>query len=212
MSAADTAITGQLFDDSFKEVINPFEVFEIWMEEAIASEINDPTAMSVATVDSAGLPDVRMILLNGRDDRGFVFYTNFQSTKGRELLDNPKAALLFHWKSLRRQVRIRGDVEQVSDAEADAYFATRPRGSQVGAHASAQSRPLENRTELVARIETLEKEFGDNTVPRPAHWSGFRVKPVEIEFWQNGEFRLHDRVLFQRNEASSGWTRSRLNP
>jgi len=209
MTHSDQTMTDQVFDDSYTGDIDPFELFETWLEEAKASEINDPVAMALATVDSDGLPDARMVLLKGRDRRGFVFFTDFGSAKGRELLANPKAALLFHWKSLRSQIRIRGDVEQVSPAEADAYFATRPHGSKIGAHASEQSRPLNSRSELVARIRTLEAQFGDD-VPRPEHWSGFRIKPVEIEFWKDGEFRLHDRVLFRA--IANGWTRQRLNP
>ncbi len=209
MTHSDQTITDQVFDDDNKGDIDPFELFEAWLEEAKVSEINDPGAMALATVDSDGLPDVRMVLLNGRDRRGFVFFTNFGSAKGRELLANPKAALLFHWKSLRRQIRIRGAVEEVTTAEADAYFASRPRGSKVGAHASAQSRPLGSRSELVARSRTLDAEFGDE-VPRPDYWSGFRIKPVEIEFWKDGEFRLHDRVLFRAD--GDAWSRQRLNP
>ena len=205
-------ITDRLFDDSNKGDMEPFEIFETWFGEASASEVNDPNAMALATVDSVGMPDNRVVLLNARDERGFVFFSNFESAKGRQLLAHPKAALLFHWKSLRRQVRIRGDVERVSDAEADKYFAIRPRQSQIGAHASQQSRPLASRAELVARVEKLGAEYDDGAIPRPAYWSGFRVKPLEIEFWKDGAFRLHDRVLFRRDESGSGWTRARLNP
>lgn len=188
-------------------------MFETWLGDAAKSEINDPNAAAVASVDATGLPDVRMLLMNGRDRRGVVFFTNFNSAKARQLLANPKAAVLFHWKSLRRQVRLRGPVEQVSDAEADAYFATRPRLSRVGAHASNQSQPLNARADLVARADALEAEFGEAEVPRPAHWSGFRIMPQEIEFWQDGAFRLHDRVKFTRNgPGDSVWSRSRLNP
>lgn len=205
-------ITDKLFDDSFTDDLNPYEIFEIWFAEAVEQEVNDPTAMVLATVDADGLPNARTMLLNGRSEQGFVFYTNFESDKGRELLAQPKASLLFHWKSLRRQVRIRGAVEQVSDAEADAYYATRPRGSRIGAHASQQSRPLDSRETLIARNEALEKQFGDGDVPRPAHWSGFRVLPVSIEFWKDGAFRLHDRVVFSGGTGANGWVRTRLNP
>lgn len=205
-------ITDKLFDDSFTGDLNPYEIFETWFAEAVEQEVNDPTAMVLATVDADGLPNARTMLLNGRSEQGFVFYTNFESDKGRELLAQPKASLLFHWKSLRRQVRIRGAVEQVPDAEADAYYATRPRGSRIGAHASQQSRPLDSRETLIARNEALEKQFGDGEVPRPEHWSGFRVLPVSIEFWKDGAFRLHDRVVFSGGTGANGWVRTRLNP
>ncbi len=183
------------------------------MAQATEKEINDPNAMALASVDSDGLPDVRMLLLNGRDARGFVCFTNFNSAKGQQLLENSKAAMLFHWKSVRRQVRIRGEMEQISDAEADMYFATRPRQSQIGAHASNQSHPLKSRAELADAVARLEKSFGDADVPRPAHWSGFRLKPTQIEFWQDGAFRLHDRVVFTRKTPTdSTWSRTRLNP
>lgn len=209
----DTAnITDMLFDDSFSGSLNPYEIFEVWFAEAVSQEVNDPTAMVLATVDSDGLPNARTMLLNGRGEQGFVFYTNFESAKGLELLAQPKAALLFHWKSIRRQVRIRGAVEQVSDVEADAYYATRPRGSRIGAHASQQSRPLDSRETLVARNDALEKKFGDGEIPRPPHWSGFRVLPESIEFWKDGAFRLHDRVLFTGGTGAVGWSHKRLNP
>jgi pyridoxamine 5'-phosphate oxidase len=207
-----TELTDRLYDDAFTGEIDPFVLFETWLEEAQTAEINDPNAMAVATVDAVGLPDVRMILLNGRDARGFVFFTNRESRKGLELLAHPKAALVFHWKSIRRQIRIRGEVEEVAPAEADAYFATRPRRSQIGAHASAQSRPLASRAELVARADNLEENFEGKDVPRPAYWSGFRVKPIEMEFWKDGEFRLHDRIRFHRETPEGSWTRTRLNP
>lgn len=190
-------------------VPDPFDLFDAWFAEAVASEVNDPNAMSLATVDPDGMPDVRTVLLKGHDHGGFVFYTNLQSAKGRELAANPRAALLFHWKTRRRQVRIRGPVSQVTDAEADAYFATRPRTSQLGAWASDQSRPLRARAELEARVAEMEGRFpGD--VPRPPHWSGFRVTPVEMEFWQDGPFRLHDRFLYRRE--GDRWAVSRLFP
>jgi pyridoxamine 5'-phosphate oxidase len=173
------------------------------------SEPNDPNAMALASVDGEGLPDVRMVLLKGHDAKGFVFYTNFESAKGRELLAHPKAAALFHWKSLRRQVRVRGPVSAVTDREADAYFATRSRGSQLGAWASRQSQPLESRAVLeAAAAEFASKYPGD--VPRPPYWRGFRLAPQEIEFWHDGHFRLHDRIVFRRK--GEGWEKTRLYP
>lgn len=203
-------LTDALFDDAFTGTIDPFALFADWQAEARQSEINDPHAMAVASVDADGLPDVRMVLLNGFDEFGFVFFTNFESAKGQQILGQPKLALLFHWKSLRRQVRVRGPVEVVSATEADAYFAGRPRGSQIASSASAQSRPLASRTELMDRVAALETRVGDGPVPRPPHWSGFRVIPSAIEFWKDGAFRLHDRVRFTR--AGDGWQRQRLNP
>ena len=191
---------------------DPFALFDEWLKEAEAKELNDPTAMSVASVDEAGMPDVRTILLKGHDPDGFVFYTNFESAKGRQLLAQPKAALLFHWKSLRRQVRVRGPVSRVTDAEADAYFNTRHLQSRLGACASDQSRPLDSRATLEARVKAASERYPDGNVPRPPYWSGFRVTPLAIEFWQDGAFRLHDRVLFQRGKAGEPWTRQRLYP
>jgi pyridoxamine 5'-phosphate oxidase len=188
---------------------DPFELFETWLKAAREAEPNDANAMALATVDADGLPDVRMVLLKDVDD-GFVFYTNTQSAKGQEIASNPQAALLFHWKSLRRQVRIRGAVERVSDAEADAYFATRARHSQIGAWASDQSRPLPDRLALEKRVAEFGLKFGLGKVPRPPHWSGFRVRPEAIEFWRDRPFRLHERLVFQR--AAGGWTTSRLFP
>ena len=196
----------------------PFALFQEWFADAEKHELNDPNAMALATVDSTGLPNARMVLLKGVDDpddgprRGFVFYTNFESAKGQELLGNSKAALLFHWKSLRRQVRIRGDVTEVSDAEADAYFNSRPRGSRIGAWASDQSRPLESRFALEKSVATFTAKFHIGEVPRPPHWSGFRVIPLEIEFWHDRPFRLHERVVFRRAEPVSSWTKGRLFP
>ncbi|WP_404405746.1 pyridoxamine 5'-phosphate oxidase [Pelagibacterium halotolerans] len=211
MTAQSSLLTDKLLDDSYEGQIDPFALFSEWLEAARENEINDPNAMTLATVDETGMPDARVVLLNGRDERGFVFYTNFGSAKGRELQAHPKAALLFHWKSLRRQIRIRGPVEAVSDAEADAYFATRPVQSRLGAHASAQSQPLQSRQALVDKVEELQAEFGDD-VPRPDYWSGFRVKPLEIEFWKDGAFRLHDRFVFRREGLDASWTRTRLYP
>ena len=190
---------------------DPFPVFDAWMAEARAAEPNDPNAMALATVDADGSPDVRMVLMNGLDRRGFVFYSHLGSAKGRELAAQPRAAALFHWKTLRRQVRIRGPVEQVSDAEADAYYATRPRLSRIGAWASKQSQPLASREELLAAVAAREAEFEGREPPRPPHWTGFRIVPHSIEFWLDQPFRLHDRALFSRG-ADGGWTRTRLYP
>ena len=189
---------------------NPIEVFREWLAEAEAAEPNDPTAMAVATVDAAGNPSVRMLLLKGLDERGFAFYTNFESRKGRELLAQPRAALCFHWKSLRKQVRVEGPVEIVSEAEADAYFHSRARVSQIGAVASDQSRPLDSRATLEARVAGIEAMLDGVEVPRPPNWSGFRVIPESIEFWKDGAFRLHDRILFRRQGLD--WATERLYP
>lgn len=194
----------------FTEANEPIALFEAWLAEASASEPNDPNAMSLATVDADGMPNVRMVLLKGLDSRGFAFYTNIESDKGRELDAAGKAAALFHWKSLRRQVRVRGPVERVSDAEADAYFATRPRGSRLGAWASAQSRPLESRFALEKAVARVTARYPIGEIPRPPHWTGYRILPVSIEFWHDRQFRLHDRVRFDR--AGEGWIRTRLYP
>jgi pyridoxamine 5'-phosphate oxidase len=210
---ATKTLSGRIFNDDDSGPIDPFALFEEWFAAAKESEPNDPHAMAVASVDKAGLPDVRMVLMNARDHRGFVFFTNFESRKGEELLAHPKAALVFHWKSLRRQIRARGLVEVVAPEEADRYFATRSRNSQLGAHASRQSRPLASRAELMQAVEGVRTGIGDdNPVPRPKHWSGFRIVPTEIEVWQDGEFRLHDRVRFSRADTIGPWTRQRLYP
>jgi pyridoxamine 5'-phosphate oxidase len=196
---------------------DPFAMFEAWLAEASASEPNDPNGMALATVDADGLPDVRMVLLKGLDGpelsaRGFVFYTNLESAKGRELAANPRAALLFHWKSLRRQVRVRGYITPVTPEEADLYFASRPRLSRIGAWASDQSRPLESRFALEKRVAHFTTQFGLGEIPRPPHWSGFRLTPLQIELWRDRPFRLHDRVLFRRTGPAAAWTKSRLYP
>jgi pyridoxamine 5'-phosphate oxidase len=189
---------------------DPFALFADWLKEALEKELNDGNAMAVATVDEAGLPDVRMVLLKDVDPDGFVFYTNLESAKGRQLEADPKAALLFHWKSLRRQVRVRGAVSRVSDAEADAYFATRARSAQLGAWASDQSRPMGDRLALEKRIAEMGLRFGLARPPRPPHWGGFRVTPQVFEFWRDRPFRLHERLVFRR--APGGWTTERLFP
>jgi pyridoxamine 5'-phosphate oxidase len=189
---------------------DPFALFGEWLRQALAKEPNDGNAMALATVDEAGLPDVRMVLLKDVDAAGFVFFSNVESAKGRQLAANPQAALLFHWKSLRRQVRVRGAVTPVSDAEADAYWATRARSAQIGAWASEQSRPLPDRHALEKRIAEFGLRFGLGKAPRPPHWSGFRLAPRTLEFWRDRPFRLHERLVFER--AGEGWTTRRLYP
>ncbi|PJI54953.1 pyridoxamine 5'-phosphate oxidase [Methylobacterium radiotolerans] len=189
---------------------DPVGLFAAWMKEAEASEPEDANAMALATAGSDGLPDVRMVLLKDFDARGFVFYTNTQSTKGEELAQNPQAALVLHWKSLRRQVRARGPITPVTAAEADAYFQRPPPGEPPRCDASQQSRPLADRATLMSAVAELSERYGDGPIPRPEHWTGFRIAPVSVEFWQNGDFRLHDRVRFTRTGA--GWSRARLYP
>lgn len=189
---------------------NPLTIFEAWLAEAREKELNDSNAMALAAVGEDGTPSLRMVLLKGYDEAGFVFYTNFESRKGRHILAHPKAALLFHWKSLRRQVRIEGPASQVSEAEADAYYNSRPRSSQIGAWASEQSRPLESRFELEKRVARFAAKYAIGKVPRPPHWSGFRVAPRLIEFWQDGAFRLHDRLVYHR--AENGWRTEKVYP
>lgn len=196
----------------FTEAGEPFDLFGAWFEDARKSEINDPNGMALATADAEGLPNVRMVLMKEYDARGFVFYTNFESAKGREILAGRKAAGLFHWKSLRRQVRFRGAVEQVTDAEADAYFASRPRDARIGAWASQQSRALESRFALEKAVVYYGAKFAVGDVPRPPHWSGFRIRPVEMEFWHDRPFRLHDRVVFRRPSPEGAWDKTRLYP
>lgn len=203
-------LTEKLFDDGDRSSLDPFALFEEWYALAKQSEPNDPHAMALASVDSDGLPDVRMVLLNTRDARGFCFFTNFGSAKGRQLLANPQAAMVMHWKSLRRQVRMRGPVEVVTPAEADAYFSSRAKGSQIASSASEQSRPLPTKQILLDKVAELTAQTGKGDVVRPDHWSGFRIVPTSIEFWKDGEYRLHDRVRFTRDAA--GWTSTRLYP
>lgn len=202
--------TPQAADFSNEE--EPIRLFENWLKEAEAREINDANAMALATVDEAGMPNLRMVLLKGVDARGFVFYTNTESAKGRELETNPRAALNFHWKSLRRQVRLRGNIERVSDAEADDYYSSRARGSRIGAWASQQSRPLEGRFALEKAVARYTAQFGIGAIPRPAWWSGFRLVPLEVEFWHDRPFRLHDRVVFRRASLDRPWQKTRLYP
>lgn len=190
---------------------DPHALFEEWLAEARSSEPNDPVAMALATADAAGRPSVRMVLMKGHDARGFVFYTNRESRKGDELAANPHAALLFHWKSLRRQVRVEGPVQPVADAEADAYFATRSRDSQLGAWASDQSRPLDRREAFEARYGEMDAVYAEGEVPRPPHWSGYRIAPERIEFWTDRAHRLHERRLFVRGEGG-GWSEGLLYP
>jgi pyridoxamine 5'-phosphate oxidase len=194
------------------DAADPIALFGVWLEAAKASEPNDPNAVALATVDEDGLPDVRMVLLKDVDERGFTLYTNTGSAKGRELAANPKAALVFHWKSLRRQVRVRGLVTPVSDAEADAYFASRARTSQIGAWASDQSRPMQGRHELEKRIAEYGLKFGLGKVARPPHWHGYRIAPLAMEFWRDRPFRLHERLVFSRTEPAGAWSTSRLFP
>jgi pyridoxamine 5'-phosphate oxidase len=191
---------------------DPVAIFGRWLEEAIKKEPNDANAMALATVDAEGLPDVRMVLLKDYGPTGFTFYTNTESAKGLELAANPRAALNFHWKSLRRQVRIRGPVTPVSAEEADAYFVTRARDARIGAWASDQSRPMEGMFALQGRVANFAAKFGLGEVPRPPHWNGYRVAPLAIEFWRDRPFRLHERLRYERSQASAAWNVSRLFP
>jgi pyridoxamine 5'-phosphate oxidase len=193
-------------------IMEPFRQFAEWFEQAKRTEPSDPDAVALATVDVDGLPNCRMVLLKGFDERGFVFYTNLDSAKGRELRASPVAALVFHWKSQQRQVRLRGPVEPVSAGEADAYFATRARLSQIGAWASKQSQPLESRFALEQACARFTAKYAFGSVPRPEHWSGFRLVPTTFEFWQDQPFRLHDRVAYRRASPKAAWTKARLYP
>jgi pyridoxamine 5'-phosphate oxidase len=211
-SQADYAAAAAANEAPLPDAGDPLALFAEWFAAAKAKEPNDPNAMALATVDAGGLPDVRMVLLKDYDAAGFVFYTNTESAKGAELAANPKAAVNFHWKSLRRQVRIRGQVTPVSESEADAYFATRAREAQIGAWASTQSRPLEDAMALGKRVVMFTAKFGLGTVPRPPHWNGYRLAPLSIEFWRNRPFRLHDRLAFSRASPDAPWTSARLYP
>jgi pyridoxamine 5'-phosphate oxidase len=223
MMARDKLIPGSPTDDEYErekrgEKIapltggDPFELFTEWFKAATDKEPNDPNAMAVATVDEHGVPDVRMVLLKDFDPRGFTFYTNFESAKGRQLLAQRQAALCFHWKSTRRQIRVRGPVEEVSEAEADEYFHSRARDAQIGAWASEQSHETPGPMALETRVAQFAAKFGLGQIPRPPHWSGFRVKPRSIEFWRSRAFRLHDRLVFSREADDQPWRISRLYP
>ena len=190
---------------------DPIQIFVRWLDEAAATEPSDPNAVALATADAEGMPNVRIVLLKGIEADAFVFYTNYESRKGEELAQNARAAFVCHWKSLRRQVRVRGHVTREEGAIADDYFASRPLESQVGAWASRQSQPLDSREALLAEVERLRRDLGRKP-PRPAYWGGYRLRPVEIELWADGEFRLHDRFRYIRRRDEPGWTRSRLNP
>ena len=192
--------------------MDPLELYADWYQEAKQNELNDPNAMSLATVDINGIPSVRIVLLKGFDVNGFVFYTNLQSRKANEFKNNPNVAVCFHWKSLQRQVRIEGQVSKVSDKEADEYFKSRARLSRLGAWASKQSEILESRDHLLARLKTFEEKYDGETIPRPSHWSGNRIAAKKIEFWEDGEFRLHDRFIFERQSIDGPWTKARLYP
>lgn len=213
----ETGSTGAGGSRDFHGANDPFALFEDWLAQAGLSEPNDPNAMALATVDQRGMPNIRTVLLKGIDDaknpdRGFVFYTNLGSAKAQELTAQGRAALLFHWKSLRRQVRVRGSVTAVEPAEADAYFASRPRGSQIGAWASDQSRFLSSREDLEQRVADIDARFSGTAVSRPPFWSGFRLSPLEIEFWHDRPYRLHDRLVFRRPKLREPWHKQRLFP
>ncbi|AXK41431.1 pyridoxamine 5'-phosphate oxidase [Erythrobacter aureus] len=199
-------------DESAIPQSDPFALFEVWFAEAKESEPNDPNAMALATASDDGFPSVRMVLLKGYGSDGFVFYTNAESRKGEQIRANRRAALLFHWKSLRRQIRLEGPLDEVTEAEADAYFHSRPRVSQIGSAASDQSRPLPDRQVYLDRVAAVEARYPDGDIPRPPHWTGFRLSPRRIEFWRDRQYRLHDRRLFSRDDASDPWTNTLLYP
>lgn len=201
-----------LTSGDFVDAAEPFTLFAQWFEEAKDKEPNDPEAMVLATADADCLPDARMVLLKGWTPKGFVFYTNAESAKGRQLEANMQAAGLFHWKSLRRQVRLRGPVAAVNDAEADEYFASRPRDSRIGAWASQQSRPLESRFALEKSVAAFAAKYAIGAIPRPPYWRGYRIAPIAMEFWSDRPFRLHDRVRFSRAEPDEPWRKERLYP
>ena len=191
---------------------DPDALYEAWMAEAKESEPRDPNAIALATVDRDGRPDVRTVLLKGKDERGFVFFTNAESAKGEQLAAHAEAAFVLYWKSLNRQIRVRGSVESVSDAESDAYFDSRHPRSRVGAIASQQSRPLDSRATLETAVGELEERYGDGPIPRPSYWHGFRIRPFTIEFWADRANRLHDRIVFRRDGVEGGWSKQRLYP
>ena len=197
---------------SIPSIENPLELFGVWFDEARESETADHNAVSIATVDTDGMPNVRTVLLKDYDAQGFVFYTNLESTKGTEILQAGKCAMCFHWKSRQRQVRIRGTIELVTDEQADEYFASRPRQSRIGAWASQQSRPMNGRRDLLAAVAQFGVKYAVGALPRPGYWSGMRLKPLLIEFWQAGDFRLHHRVEYRRDVDGSSWARSMLYP
>jgi pyridoxamine 5'-phosphate oxidase len=201
-----------LTSGDFTAADDPMRLFAAWLKDATGAEPRDPTAMTLATVDDDGLPNARMVLLKGADERGFVFYTNMESAKGRELDRHPAAALVFHWKSSNRQIRVRGPVEKVTAKEADEYFATRPKQAQIGAWASKQSSPLESRLAFEKAVAIYAAKYALGEVPRPPYWAGYRIVPLQIEFWQDRPFRLHDRVEFRRAAADGAWTKQRLYP
>jgi pyridoxamine 5'-phosphate oxidase len=212
MSDPQSISRSWLTSGDFTAADEPFALFAAWLDEASRTEPRDPTAMTLATVDADGMPNARMVLLKGADERGFVFYTNKGSQKGRELDATRKAALVFHWKSLNKQVRVRGSVEPVTDEEADAYFATRAKQAQIGAWASQQSQPLESRLAFEKAVAIYAAKYALGTVPRPPYWSGYRIVPRTMEFWQDRPFRLHDRVEFRRERPGDAWRKTRLYP
>jgi pyridoxamine 5'-phosphate oxidase len=212
MADSEIQHPNRLTSGDFTEADEPLRLFGAWLAEATRSEPADPTAMALATVDEDGLPNVRMVLMKGFDAQGFVFYTNLDSQKGQELTARPKGALVFHWKSLSRQVRLRGPIERVDDAEADAYFATRPRLAQIGAWASKQSAPLESRMAFEKAVAFYMAKFAVGAIPRPPNWSGYRLRPLAIEFWQDRPYRLHDRIVFNRGDVGEPWRKTRLYP